>query len=91
MEHLPRIHRIAALQRPVEDACSSSYSEWNVDKTWSSQVWKSDELMEVGTWRPVLFAQHTDRFVVENDNMDSYTGAESEMSLKIQIILAQGE
>ena len=31
--------------RPVEDACSSSYSEWNVDKTWSSQEWKSDELM----------------------------------------------
>ena len=23
--------------RPVEDAYSSSYSEWNVDKTWSSQ------------------------------------------------------
>ena len=32
--------------RPVEDAYSSSYSEWNVDKTWSSQEWKSDELME---------------------------------------------
>ena len=29
--------------------------------------------------------------VVENDNMDSDTEAESEMSLKIQIILAQGE
>ena len=49
--------------RPVEDACSSSYSEWNVDKTWSSQEWKSDELMEVRTGRPVLFAQHTDRFM----------------------------
>ena len=33
--------------RPVEDAYSSSYSEWNVDKNWSSQKWKSDELMEV--------------------------------------------
>ena len=36
-------------ERPVMDACSSSYSEWNVDKTWSSQEWKSDELMEVRT------------------------------------------
>ena len=83
--------------RPVEDAYSSSYSEWNVDKTWSSQKWKSDELMEVRTGRivyeqpPGLFTQHTDRFIVENDNMDSDTEAESEMSLKIQIILAQGE
>ena len=33
--------------RPVEDAYSSSYSEWNVDKTRSSQEWKSDELMEM--------------------------------------------
>ena len=50
--------------RPVEYAYSSSYSEWNVDKTWSFQEWKSDELMEVRTGRPVLFAQHTDRFIV---------------------------
>ena len=35
--------------RPVEDTYSLSYSEWNVDKTWSSQEWKSDELMEVRT------------------------------------------
>ena len=27
--------------RPVENAHSSSYSEWNIDKTWSSQEWKS--------------------------------------------------
>ena len=67
--------------RPVEDAYSSSYSEWNVDETWSSHEWKSDELMEDRTGRLVLFAQHTDRFIVENDNMDSYTEAESEMSV----------
>ena len=47
----------------VEDAYSSSYSEWNVDKNWSSQEWKSDELMEVRTGRHVLFAQHTDRLL----------------------------
>ena len=66
--------------RLVEDAYSSSYSEWNVDKTWSSQEWKSAELMEDRTGRPVVFAQHTDRFIVESDIMDSYTEAESEMS-----------
>ena len=38
--------------RLVEDAYSSSYSEWNVDKSWSSQEWKSDELMEARTVRP---------------------------------------
>ena len=83
--------------RLVVDAYSSSYSEWNVDKTWSSQEWKSYELMEVRTGRPVyeqppgLFTQHTDRFIVDDDHMDSDTVAESDMSFKIQIILAQGE
>ena len=43
--------------------------------------------MEVRTGRPVLFAQHTDRFIVENDNMDSDTEAESEMSLESRSIL----
>ena len=35
--------------RLVFDAYSSNYSEWNADKNWSSQEWKSDELMEVRT------------------------------------------
>ena len=74
-------------RRLVKDAYSSSYSEWNVDKTWSSQEWKSDELMEDRTGRPVVFAQHTDRFIVENDNTGSYTGAESEMSLESRSFL----
>ena len=30
--------------QPVVYAHSSNYSEWNVDKAWSSQEWKSDEL-----------------------------------------------
>ena len=72
-------------RRLVEDAYSSSFSEWNADETWSSQEWKSDELMEDGTGRPVVFAQHTDRFIVENDNVDSYTAAESEMSLESRL------
>ena len=73
--------------RPVKDAWSSSYSEWNVDKTWSSQEWKSDELMEDRTGRPVVNAQHTDRFIVENNKMNSYTEAESKMSLESKSFL----
>ena len=73
--------------RPVRDAHSSSYSEWNVDKTWSSQEWKSDELMEDRTRRPVVFAQHRDKLIVENNNMDSYTEAETEMSLEFRSFL----
>ena len=53
--------------RPVVCAHSSSYSEWNIDKTWSSQEWKSDELMDDRTGRPVVNAQHTDRFIIQND------------------------
>ena len=67
--------------RPVLDAYSSRYSEWNIDKTWSSQEWKSDELMEDRTVRPVVNAQHTDRFIIENDETNSYAEAESELSL----------
>ena len=50
----------------VKDACSSSYSEWNADETWSSQEWKSDDVLEARTRRFVneqpadLFTQHTD-------------------------------
>ena len=73
--------------RLVEDAYSSSYSEWNVDKTWSSQEWKSDELMEGRTGRLVVVAQHTDSFIVENDNMNSYTEAESEMPFESRSFL----
>ena len=38
--------------------------------------------MEDRTGRPVVTAQHTDRFTVENDKMKSFTEAESEMSLE---------
>ena len=65
--------------RLVMGARSSSYLEWNADKNWSSQEWKSDELMEARTERPVseqpvvLFTQHRDRFVIDDDDMDSDT------------------
>ena len=54
--------------------------------------------MEVRTERlvneqpPSLFTQHSDRFVIDDDDMDSNTVTESHLSLKKkQIILAQGE
>ena len=73
--------------RPGVYAYSSSYSVWNVDKIWSSQEWKSDELIEDRTGRPVVFAQHTDRFIVENDKMNSFTEAGSELSLESRSFL----
>ena len=53
--------------------------------------------MEVRTERlvneqpPGSFTPHTDRFIVDDDDMDSNTVTESDLSLKIRIILAQGE
>ena len=60
--------------RLVEKAHSSSYSEWNIDKTCSPQEWKSDELMDDGTVRPVVCPQggaHTSqtRFSREHKNV----------------------
>ena len=49
-EQRPRTGRL------VEDTCSSSYSEWNADETWSSQEWKSDELMVDRSGRPIRTA-----------------------------------
>ena len=40
--------------QPVVYADSSNYSEWNVDKAWSSQEWKSDELLEDRMGDPLL-------------------------------------
>ena len=67
--------------RPVVRAHSSSYSEWNIEKTWSSQVWKSGELMEVRTGRPAVCSQQADQFIIENDETKSYAEAESELPL----------
>ena len=67
--------------KPVVCGHSSTYSEWNIDKTWSSQEWKSDELMDDRTGRPVVSSQHTDQFIIENEETNSYTEAESELSL----------
>ena len=83
----PQTEQYDRTERPVVYAYSSSYSEWNVDETWSSQEWKSDELIEDRTERPVVNAQHSDRFIVENDEMNFCTEAESELSLESRSFL----
>ena len=40
--------------RLVKDAFSSSYSEWNACKKWSSQEWKADELTDDRTGNPLI-------------------------------------
>ena len=74
-------------------ASSSDYSEWNVDEKSSSQEWKSDEMFAARTVRPVggqpagPFTQHTDKFVIDDDDMDSDTITESDLSLKSRSFL----
>ena len=62
-------------------ASSSNYSEWNIDEKWSSQEWKYDEMLEARTVRPV-----GDKFVIDDD-MDSDTATESNLSLKSRSFL----
>ena len=69
---------------------SSNYSEWNIDDKWSSQEWKSDEILEARTFRPVggqQFTQEADKFVFDDDDMDSDTATESNLSLKSRSFL----
>ena len=76
--------------RLVKDACSSNYSEWDTDEKWSSQEWKSDEVLEARTVRPVSeepYGLFTHRFVIDNDDTDSNTVTESDFSLKSRSFL----
>ena len=67
--------------RPVLGASSSNYSEWDFDDKWSSQVWKAGEMLEASSWRPVH-----DNFVIDDD-MDSDTATESNLSLRSRSFL----
>ena len=67
--------------RPVLGTNSSNYSEWNIDNKWSSQVWKSGEMSNTSTGRPVY-----DKFVIDDD-MDSDTAKESNLSLRSRSFL----
>ena len=62
-------------------ASSSNYSEWNIDDKWSSQEWKSGEMLGTSTVRPV-----DDKFVIDDD-MDSDTATESNLSLRSRSFL----
>ena len=63
-------------------ARSSNYSEWNIDEKWSSQEWKSGEMLGARTGRPV-----SNKFVIDDDDMDSDTAAESNFSEKSRSFL----
>ena len=67
--------------RPVLGAGSSDYSEWNIDDKWSSQVWKSGEMLGTSTGRPVY-----DKFVIDDDT-DSDTVTESNLSQRSRSFL----
>ena len=56
-EQQPRTRRL------VMGASSSNYSEWNIDEKWSSQEWKSYEMLEARTVRPVRFVRTAHRQV----------------------------
>ena len=77
-------------RRPVMGAGSSDYSEWNIDDKWSSQEWKSGEMLGARTRRPVggqESTQETDKFVIDDDDMDSDTATESNLPLKSRSFL----
>ena len=74
-EQQPRTGRL------VMGACSSNYSEWDIDDKWSSQEWKFGEMLGATTGRPV-----DDKFVIDGD-VDSDTVTEPNLSLKSRSIL----
>ena len=67
--------------RLVMGVSSSNYSEWNIDDKWSSQEWKSGEMLGASTGRPV------DHKLVIDDDVDSDTVTESNLSLKSRSFL----
>ena len=69
------------MERPVLGSSSSNYSEWYIDDKWSSQEWKSGEMSVTSTERP-----EDDKFVIDDD-MDSDTAKESNLSLKSRSFL----
>ena len=69
--------------RPVLLASSSNSSEWNNDDQWSSQMWKSGEVSNTSTVRPV-----SNKLVIDIV-VDSDTAAESDLSLKSRSFLSR--
>ena len=67
--------------RPIMLASSSNSSEWNIDEKWSSQEWKSCEMLEAKNGETCGWQ------VVIDDDMDSGTATESNLSLKSRSFL----
>ena len=58
--------------RFVESTHSARYSEWDDDEAWSSQEWKSDELMDDRKVKPVVCPQRgAQQFVIGDDETES--------------------
>ena len=77
--------------RSVVYAYSSNYSEWNVDKPWSSQERKSDKLMEDRTGRPGCTRTAHGQIHCWKRKDEFLHRSRIRNVVKIQIILAQGE
>ena len=70
--------------QPVVHADSSNNSEWNVDRAWSSQEGKSDELMEDRTVRPAVCSQRASqpRFSCDNKKFNLNEEANPERTVR---------
>ena len=84
----PMMNLVSRCSERTPDVLASTASESPVKTRHESQLlpssWTEQHLR---TGRPVVTAQHTDRFIVENNKMNSYTEAESEMSLESRSFL----
>ena len=69
--------------RFVETTHSASNSEWDDDKAWSSQEWKSDKLMDDRTGKLVVCPQRgAQQFVIGDDETESEVSLGSRSFLK---------
>ena len=84
----PMMNLVARCSERAPAALSSTASERPGKTRHESKNLLSPQIKKYdGTVRPVVNAQHTDRFIVENDKMNSYTEAESELSLESRSFL----
>ena len=78
----PMMNLVSRCSERILDVLPSAASESPGETRHESQSPLSPQTEQhKRTGRPVVIAQHTDSFIVENDKMNSYTEAESDMSL----------
>ena len=84
----PMMNLVARCSERAPAALSSIASESPVKTRHESKNLLSPQIEKYDrTERPVVNAQYTDRFIVENDKMNYYTVAESELSLESRSFL----